>query len=148
MLDIREALKTALGASFTVNHAGRNGAVVVTVAVADAGGGDAALLPAVFFTAQVGTSENQNIGGRAVRNDAFCDLTVETLDSDDWYGSLLQKDIAEKIETVVRVVEKTLGSSYHSLVASYRDIPAGYNAGGFPVYRRIITVRGVNYEAY
>lgn len=147
MLDLREALKTALGASFDVNHAGRSGAVVVSIPVGDAGGGDELALPAVFVLSQAGTSTNENIGGRAVRNDTFCDVSIEALDSDTVYGPKLVKDIHEKIEALVRAVEKTLGTSYHSLVSTYRDFPPAI-VGGYPVYRRILTVRGVSYESY
>jgi hypothetical protein len=147
VLDLREALKTTLGASFTVNHTGPGGAVVVTVSVIDAGRGDEAALPLVAIMSQAGTGTPSNIGGKAVRNDAFCDLSIETLDADDVYGPTLLKDIHAKVETLIRAAEKTLGSSYYSLVSSYRDMAPSL-VGAAHVYRRLVTVRAVNYEAY
>lgn len=148
MLALRSALKAALGSSFSVTHAGPAGSVSVTVGVGDALQDDAALaLPCVFVVSQVGSADGANIGGGAVRNDAFCDLSIETLDGDEWDGPLLLDDIHAKVETLIRAVEKTLGSSYYSLVSSYRDFPPEAVAG-VPVYRRVVTVRAVNYQSY
>lgn len=149
MLSIRQAVKTALGASFSVTHQ----ASPVTVNVIDAGAGDASYpLPIVAIVSEFGASEFASIGAGAVRNDTSCDLDIQTQDDDNVSGAVLLVDIHSKVESLIRAVEKTLGASYASLVADFRDFPpqaqAGEGGSVFFVYRRVLTVRAVNYQAY
>lgn len=143
MLNLRQALKTVLGASFSVTHQGNP----VTVLVGDAGSGDEKALPAVFVISQVGVGAPANIGGGAARNEAFCDLLIQTLDSDTIDGARLLDDIHQKVEDLVRAVEKTVGGSYYTYVSSYRDAAPQAIAGLF-AYTRTIMVRGTNYDSY
>lgn len=143
MLTIREALKTVLGASLSVTHQGNP----VTVAVIDAGRGEQGLLPLVAFMSEFGISDPSNIGGGAVDNDVRCDLEIQAIDSDSINGPLLITDTHSKIEQLIRAAEKTTGTSFYTYISTFRDFPPHF-VRGYPVYRRVLTVRAWNLQSY
>jgi hypothetical protein len=143
MLSIRQALKTALGASFSVTHQGSP----VSIPVVDAGRGAMTTLPCVAVQSEFGVSEASNIGGGAVYNETRCDIEVHVLESDTINGPLLVTEIHSKVEELVRAVEKTLSTSYYSLISTHRDLPAQF-VRGFPVFRRVITVSARDLQKY
>lgn len=147
MLSLRAAIKAALGSSFNVTHAGPAGSVTVTVPVVDAGIGDETALPCVAIMSEFGASKPSNIGGHAAENESYCDLDIAALDADTINGGVILADIHSKIETLLRAVEASLGSSYFSNVSAYRDLRP-QDVRGYHVYRRTVTVRGINFESY
>lgn len=150
VIELRAALKAALGASFNVTHASpaTGNPVTVPVSVVDAGRDDETPLPAVFLHSEFGSADPSNIGGRGAANAAMIDLHIMAVDDADWDGAQLVVDIHRKVRDLVRAAEKTLGAAFFAIAASYRDLPPIHDEGGYVTYTRIVTVRATNVEAY
>jgi hypothetical protein len=147
VLDLRQALKTVLGDTFSVTHAGYGGNVSVTVSVGIAGIGDGLPFPAVWLSSEYGNSQGSNIGGGGAENEAFCDIIAQAAETDTINAPKLIRDIHAKVEELVRAAEKTTGASFWTNVSAFRDQPVSY-AGAVPIYTRVLTVRGVNLQKY
>lgn len=147
MLDLRTALRTLLGSSFNVSHAGPAGTVTVTINVADAGRDDEVALPDVVIMSQYGAGSPANIGGGASDNETYCELWLEALDSDTIDGALLLSDMHQAIEALVRASEKVIGSSHYTHVSSFRDTPPRV-VDSMNVYVRSLSIRAQNLQTY
>lgn len=147
MLTLRQSLKTLLGSSFTVSHAGLAGTVSVTVNAGLAGVGDGLPFPAAWLSTEYGTSTGSNVGGGGAENETFCDIIIQAIGSDAWDAPKLVEDIHSKVEELVRAAEKTTGTSFWTHVSAFRDQPVSF-AGGVPIYTRVLTVRGINLQKY
>lgn len=147
MLDLSVPIKSLLGDSFSVTHAGPSGSVAVTVNVGFAGRDDGLVLPGVFINSSFGNSNPSDINGGAAENVGFIDLQVQTLDDDDVDGFQLRKEIHDKILALLRASEKSVGDSYFTYSSYYRDDPPR-NVAGYYSYVRTVTIRGTNLEKY
>jgi hypothetical protein len=150
VLYLREAVKTLLGSSFNVQHAGPNGTVTVTVNVGDYGQGDTLPLPCVLFLGQDTTAQPAEIGARAVENRALVHLHILTILAAD--GSidpvLLLDDITKAIETSIRASQIATSTSYFTFTAATRDFPPEQRMATPFWWTRWVEIRGVSLEAY
>lgn len=151
MLDLRGALKAALGASINVSHAGPSGVVVVPVAVVNAGTevGEETPLPVIAFVGEFGNAEPTHIGAGAAMNEVFAEIHIRTIEQPGEIDApSLAVDIHKALEARVRQVEKTLGGSFLTITTHYRDFPPRQTEAGPFWFTRYVSVRGVNLEKY
>lgn len=153
MLRLRSALKTALGSSLTVSHKGTDGTTRnVTVPIVDAGIDEQTNLPAVFFQGQFGNTEATDIGAQGAGHEVYVELHIVTCDGDSghqyWNGPQLLEDIHAALETAIRAVQKTVGTSYFTLATHHRDFPPRSTESTGFWYTRYVQVRGVSLESY